>query len=236
MLLNTIVVVALGIITVILLHLVVTRVMHLNTISYYVRETFSNALQMPLRPFCTPHDPSPSYCNVTQTIGENSVCSHQLSDVTTRATVTESSPLPSMTTTAHKPTIDQHPLASTQSLEDELKQWMQRESSNWAENAQPHDTNATTSANKGGTEHRDVSDVSMGTSLDKVFQSQTVNMDNVTLPVTKDLSLSPTSNPKMEVNTNTKTSVAYTNTMNSGNLGNGLSAFDQTDCAYATFE
>ena len=126
-----------------------------------------------------------------------------------------------------------HPHKNAQSLEDELKQWLQQESGNWAEqsstelvtNAPPNSalptiTPTTTSS-------------TMETSLDKVFHDQEVNMSQLQLPKLKD-NVQPSSTTTTPVPPATSPKGAYTNTMNSGDLGGGLSAFDGSDCAFAT--
>lgn len=97
------------------------------------------------------------------------------------------------------------------SLEDELKQWMQQESKSWTEQ------NLT----------KELSTKS--TPIDSIFQTQQVDASGVKLSTQQESSSSNTSQEQK------KPSAKYSNTMNSGDLGNGLSAFDNMECSFATF-
>lgn len=108
---------------------------------------------------------------------------------------------------------------SSHSLENELKQWMQQEAMNWSA---PADT---TSAPNATNTHK------MSTSIDKIFADQQVQIKDVQLPKTLD-DAAPA--PQTEPNAET-TTAKYSNTMNSGDLGNGLSAFDTLESSFATF-
>ena len=100
------------------------------------------------------------------------------------------------------------------SLEDELKQWMQQESKSWTEQ------NLT----------KELSTESMkATPIDSIFQTQQANASGVKLSTQQESSSSNTSQEQKEP------SAKYSNTMNSGDLGNGLSAFDNMECSFATF-
>jgi hypothetical protein len=123
------------------------------------------------------------------------------------------------------------------SLEDELKQWMRRESGNWAENATGHKAGllpAVTGApatDPHPTPRNDGSG-SMSTSIDQVFQEQQVDLNGVYLAThVVEGSRSDTN----EMPTEKTGGVGYSNVMNSGNLGNNLSAFDGLNSSYATF-
>ena len=101
------------------------------------------------------------------------------------------------------------------SLEDELKQWMQQESKSWTEQ------NPTNELSTNSTK---------ATSIDSIFEAQQVNTSVVKLPTQQESSSFNTSQEKSKEH-----STKYSNTMNSGHLGNGLSAFDNMECSFATF-
>lgn len=100
---------------------------------------------------------------------------------------------------------------SNHSLENELKQWMQQEAMNWSAST---DTTSTSTTHK------------MSTSIDKLFADQQVQ-----LPKTIDDKVPASQTERKEETATAK----YSNTMNSGDLGNGLSAFDTLESSFATF-
>lgn len=127
------------------------------------------------------------------------------------------------------------------SLEDELKQWVRRESGNWAENASGHKAGMlpagaiATATDPPAPAPLSDSSSSMSTSIDQVFQAQQVDMNGVHLAAHV-AEGSRSAGDEMPKPKETKTGgVGYNNVMNSGNLGNGLSAFDGRNSSYATF-
>lgn len=218
---NTLIVIALAIITTIILHLVMTRVLRVHT-RFTARERFTHFRACPpQRPIILPND---THTNSNEL---HDVC--RLPTEQNRVAKVSFSSDPSQTDTINNNTPDNHTTQTcsnnVQSLEDELKQWMQRESTNWAESS----VGSSSSSCAETTEHQpseNHTSSAMSTSLDQVFQEQEVNLKNVSLPTLKtDVPATPNKHSK----------VSYTNTMNSGDLGDGLSAFDGTDCVYASF-
>ena len=119
-------------------------------------------------------------------------------------------PHPDTRALTHPPPTEAKPLTandtSMHSLETELKQWMQQEAMNWSA---PTDTT-----------HK------MSTSIDKLFADQQVQLNDVRVPTSHAEPAQPSPPPKK----NTQ----YSNTMNSGDLGEGLSAFDSLESSFAT--
>jgi len=231
---NTLIVIALAIITTIFLHLVITRVLHIHT-SHTAFEQFTNFISSVQRPIIMPHDTQLSHCRLQDAFRSPSEYNHAIqtsfspdSLQHTTQNATQNATQNVTKSDASYPNTQAH-TNNVQSLEDELKQWMQRESTNWAEgsNSSSYPGKITTqSTSSTPSTSYDQNAPSMSTSLDQVFQEQEVNMKNVQLPsLQNDVTLP---SPK-------HSSVSYTNTMNSGDLGDGLSAFDGTDCAFASF-
>lgn len=170
-------------------------------------ETFIRGLSRPFphRPLIVPHDAHPQVCQP-----------HPPSEGTIHPTVNDAPPL-----TAND--------VSTHSLETELKQWMQQEAMNWSAPATPTTPQPTTSSTPptdSTTTHK------MSTSIDKLFAEQQVQLDDVQMPTTLTSTSTPTSTTTSKPkSTNT---VNYSNTMNSGDLGDGLSAFDSLESSFAT--
>ena len=211
MLYDTILVIVLAISTIIILHIVLAKYIDANADASV--ETFIRGLS---RPF--PHRPLivPAPIN-----GHSTPCQpHPPSEGTTHPTVNEVPP----------PTAND---VSNHSLETELKQWMQQEAMNWSAPATPitpQPTTSSTSPTDSTTTHK------MSTSIDKLFAEQQVQLDDVQMPTT--LTSTSTSTPTSTTTTTTKpkntNTVNYSNTMNSGDLGDGLSAFDSLESSFAT--
>jgi hypothetical protein len=105
------------------------------------------------------------------------------------------------------------------SLETELKQWMQQEAMNWS------------APTTNSTQNKSQATRVMSTSIDKLFADQQVQLDDVHVPVSShstEPTPTPASSPPHPTNTQ------YNNTMNSGDLGEGLSAFDSLQSSFAT--
>ena len=134
------------------------------------------------------------------------------------------------------------------SLEDELKKWMQQESMNWATTSASKLTGRTlaeSASDKKTSSHEITQSDSkhsndkhkMSTSIEQVFQDQQVNTNDVKPPnyisqMDKSNSLHGESTDTSSTKTSL-TSVSYCNTMNSGDLGGGLSAYDNSSSHYA---
>jgi hypothetical protein len=205
MLYDTILVIFLALSTIIILHIAMTQYLHLGADESV--ETFIRGLSRSFR-----HQRPIIIPVNTQGSTLSSHVSH---------TLAEAHPL-SHTVLSKQPPLHANDV-SDHSLESELKQWMQQEAMNWSA---PVDTTSTPN-NTPHTPHTH----KMSTSIDKLFADQQVQIKDVQLPKTlDDTRPAPQTKPTEET-----PATKYSNTMNSGDLGNGLSAFDTLDSSFATF-
>lgn len=228
---NTLIVIALAIVTTALLHLVMTRVLLVHRIPYQI-ETFATSPYRDHAPRCpviTPYEQPLSPCGLRDAYRDPHTQTGSVRTSLRHPRFSESM----NTASAHTPTsyLRASPTNDVQSLEDELKQWMQRESTNWADSSVTVSDNNETPLYPQQPPPNTQPPISMATSLDAVFRNQEVDLKQVQpLPatITNDA-------PAAAMTPPTPPTVAYTNPMNSGNLGNGLSAFDGSDCPFASF-
>lgn len=217
MLYDTILVIVLAISTILILHVVLVKYIGVHPfVESFIRGGSRGAHTFPQRPLLV-SPPAPHHISHTP----HGACqSHP--DASTRALThphpTEAKPLTANDTSMH-------------SLETELKQWMQQEAMNWSTPA-ANTSNADDTSHNAQTTH---TTHKMSTSIDKLFADQQVQLNDVHVPPsshttepTPPSSSSPTQPSQPPTNTQ------YNNTMNSGDLGEGLSAFDSLESSFAT--
>lgn len=205
MLYDTILIIVLAISTIIILHVVLTKYIGVHPfLESFVRDGIRSAHTFPQRPHIV-SPPAPHNTSHTP----SAICqAHHDASTLTHPHPTEAKPLTTNDTSMH-------------SLETELKQWMQQEAINWSAPS----TNAT--HNNSHATHV------MSTSIDKLFADQQVQLDDVHVPVSSH-STEPTPTASSSSLPPPPNNTQYNNTMNSGDLGEGLSAFDSLQSSFAT--
>ena len=213
MLLETFIVVLLASATILIMHIFLIRMLKQSTFhESFIRSNVHSSLS---RPVITENN-----CNAM--CGEQN-CVHPPLTTLTTANEQEDTKKQSQIKEENASEFNFH------SLEDELKQWMQQESKSWTDTEQEQPTNVLSNAS------------TQSTSIDSIFNAQQVNMSDVQLPILQ--KSTPVSHPTEEANDKAKAKAKdtlpseskYNNTMNSGDLGNGLSAFDTMESSYASF-
>ena len=230
-LINTILVILLAIVTTVFLHILILRFTRVNIHEGFVsghphRTMTKHSVRM------LPYDSVVASNHETE-IPQGTAACHMNSACENHSPNTQ---------TVHQPVSHMKPHVKnpTISLEDELKQWMQQESSNWAKTSASQLTNTSTtdhlSADASLSKDNDMH--KMSTSIEQVFQEQQVNTKDVTIPT--DVLSSAVKSPLASADGNSSdanmcapSSVAYSNTMNSGELGGGLLAYDCASSNYA---
>lgn len=223
---DTCIVVLLAISTIIILHIVLSKIIiprNRNTsptVETFIRDLTPVDCRSP-RPVIVPTETTRRVCQEPRRIPDNIAVVHPLLSESTIPT-----PAPTTASGVH-------------SLESELKQWMQQEAMNWSapttsdtNGTTDNDNNATTTNNT--TPNAD-STHKMSTSIDKLFAEQQVQLNDVQMLQTD----SVVANSPVQVNTRVTSNNAtpkYSNTMNSGDLGGGLQAFDNLESSFATLE
>jgi hypothetical protein len=232
---DTLIVIALAVVTICILHVLLTRVLlQMAPLAAAAAEGFQcgggGGRNLRRRPIILP------------TSHGNSAASPWISDLAHSRSGNPggcsdddaSSPSPS-------PAPSHHPQQQNfDSLEDELKQWMRRESGNWAEDASGQKAGGAAAAATDVHTTPPRAESSMSTSIDQVFQEQQVDMNGVHLVAAQVAATAAAEGNRSAGNDMPKEKPpggvgGYSNVMNSGNLGNGLSAFDGLNSSYATF-
>lgn len=212
MLYDTILVILLAISTIIILHIVLSKMIlpRNQTVESFIRDLSSAPCRLP-RPVIIPTKTTRRACQEPRRTTENIAVVHPPLSESTIPTTKED---------------------NAQSLESELKQWMQQEAMNWSSSAMSvaDTTNDQENKSTSSATHK------MSTSIDKLFADQQVQLGDVKMPPSFADTATETNTKNTKQAQNNATVSEYTNTMNVGDLGGGLHAFDSLESSFATLE